>query len=77
MLLMSDYVKDNYRDILEKYPEIASKNAKEIVREISICNHDDENHIKDTISLLANKWSREDSEIRSQLMKGLNSILEQ
>ena len=76
ILLMSNYVKDNYIDILNRYSEITSKNAKEIVREISFCDHDDENHIKDTISMLANKWSMEDSTIKSKLIDDINSIFE-
>ncbi len=76
ILLMSNYVKENYTEILNNYSEITSENAKEVVREISICDHDDENHIKDTISMLANKWSMEDSAIKSQLIADINSIFE-
>ena len=74
ILLMSDYVKDNYAEILEKYPNITSANAKGIVREISICDHDDEDHIKDTVSLLANKWSMENSEIKIRLIDDIDVI---
>ena len=73
---MSNYVKENYTEILNNYSEITSENAKEVVREISSCDHDDENHIKDTISMLANKWSMEDSAIKSQLIADINSIFE-
>ena len=62
--------------LMSNYSEITSENAKEVVREISICDHDDENHIKDTISMLANKWSMEDSAIKSQLIADINSIFE-
>lgn len=74
ILLHSEFVTKIYGLILEKYEDINSKNAKEIVREISIFDHGDDMHINDTISVLANKWSLEENDSKDILVSQLNII---
>ncbi len=74
IFLKSKHVKKVYGDVLLKYDEIDSKNAKDIVKEISVCDYGDSLHINDTILVLANKWSQEDSSIKDELINKLTSI---
>lgn len=76
LLLGSDYVARTYSHIIEKYEKIDSKNAKNIVCEISTYDHGEAMHFNDTISVLANKWSLEESEFRDIMIKQLNLIFE-
>lgn len=75
ILLMSQYVKRHYGATMNKYSPINGKNAKDTVTEISFFDHGDAEHIRDTISLLANKWSQEVSEIKNRLIDDLELIL--
>lgn len=76
ILLQSKLVKYRYTPILEKYGEINAHNAKEIILDISMFEHGDDTHVKDIISMLANKWSLEDSVIKDILVKDLNKIFQ-
>lgn len=76
ILLKSKYATKFYVQIFDKYKEVNFKNAKEIVREISISDHGDDKHINDTISILANKWSLEESELKDELIRDLVRIFE-
>lgn len=76
ILLESKLVQERFGDILAKYDNINSKNAKEIVREISISENGDDQCINYTIKNLANKWSLEESETRKKLMLDLQVIFD-
>lgn len=76
ILLQSKLVKKRYGQILDKYDSIDANNAKEIVREISVYEHGDDAHVSDTISILANKWSIEDSALKDILVERLSEIYE-
>jgi len=71
ILLESRLVKERFGDILKKYDQIDSKNAKDVVREISISENGDDQSINYTIKNLANKWSLEESETRKRLVADL------
>ena len=68
IILSSQFVKTTYDSVLAKYDTINSKNAKEILRKISKIDYGDEEHYTATISFLANKWVKEESEDRSILI---------
>lgn len=74
IVLRSSYVKSMYGDILNNYETIDSKNAKDVVKEISAYDHGDEIHVNDTILILVNKWSQEKSELKDELIKKLITI---
>lgn len=74
IILKSNYVDRMYKEILDKYELIDSSNAKEIIRKISESDHGDSLHINDTISVLTNKWSQEDSILRTELIDMINKI---
>lgn len=76
ILLESQVVRERFGEILGEYDYIDYKNAKDIIRAISISENGDEQSINYTIKNLANKWSLEDSEIRDKLVKNLQSIFE-
>ena len=66
----------NYESIIEKYGAIDARNAKNVVKEISEFDHGDDSHINDTISVLANRWSQNESEERNNLVEILNKMFE-
>lgn len=74
IILTSEYVKNKYSSIINRYQEISSKNAKNIVASISLSDHGDSNHINATVSLLTNKWSIEDSDYRNDLINVISKI---
>ena len=74
--LESRIVKERFGDILEKYKDINHENAKDIVRDISISENGDDQSINYTIKNLANKWSLEESEMRTKLIEKLDIIFE-
>lgn len=74
IILTSEYVKNKYSSIINRYQEISSKNAKNIVESISLSDHGDSNHINATVSLLTNKWSIEDSDYRNDLINVISKI---
>lgn len=76
ILLESRLVKERFGDILVKYDHIDSKNAKNIIREISISENGDDQSINYTIKNLANKWSLENSETRTKLVADLQTIFD-
>ena len=76
ILLESQLVRNRFGDILKKYEQIDSKNAKEVIREISISENGDDKSINYTIKNLANKWSQEQSEIKKKLIMDLQTIFE-
>lgn len=76
IILQSKFAKTIYKSIFDNYDEVNNENAKDIVRDISIFDHGDDIHIKDTISILANKWSLEESELKASLVSKLNLIFE-
>ena len=78
LLLQSKLAHERYGKIIEKYQTITSKNAKDVIREISISEHGDDlhAHLNDTISILANKWSLEDNIYKNKLINDLNTIFE-
>jgi len=76
ILLESQVVQERFSDILMNYEQIDSKNAKEIMRAISISETGDEESINYTIKNLANKWSSEDGQTIEFLMKDLQTIFE-
>ena len=53
---------------------IDASNAKEVIREISEFDHGDGMHINDTISVLTNKWSQEESILKTELIDMINEI---
>ncbi len=76
IILKSTYVMKNYKSIIEKYGAIDARNAKDVVKEISEFDHGDDSHINDTISVLANRWSQDESEERNNLVEILNKMFE-
>lgn len=76
IILKSQYTKNRYHSILEKYAEIKNTNAKEIILKITEDDYGDFENLKATISLLANKWSQEDSCAKEILKACLNEIFE-
>ncbi len=76
ILLESRLVQERFGDILKKYDCINSKNAKDIVREISISENGDDQSINYTIKNLANKWSLEKGKTRKELITVLQSIFD-
>lgn len=76
ILLESKLVKERFGDILKKYEQIDSKNAKEVIREICISEDGDDKGINHIIKNLANKWSLEESETRNKLMSDLKVIFD-
>lgn len=76
IFLESRVVKERFGDILEKYKDINHENAKDIVRDISISENGDDQSINYTIKNLANKWSLEESEMRTKLIEKLDIIFE-
>ena len=76
ILLESKLVKERFGDILERYEQIDSKNAKAVVREICISEDGDDQSINHIIKNLANKWSQEESDTRNKLMSDLKVIFE-
>lgn len=76
ILLESQLVQERFGDILKKYNKIDSKNAKDVVREISISENGDDQSINYTIKNLANKWSLEESETRNKLIVDLQAIFD-
>lgn len=74
IVLKSQYVQVLYKDIIKQYDSINSHNAKKIIREISEYDHGDDGYINDTLLILANKWSQEDSLEKDELIKKLNLI---
>ena len=75
IILTSKYVTKMYEHILRHHNVINSKNAKDIIREISVFDHGDNEHINDTISLLAYKWSVEESNLKKILTDNLKTIM--
>ena len=76
ILLESRLVQERFGDILGKYEKINSKNAKDVVREISISENGDDQSVNYTIKNLANKWSLEESETRNRLVTDLQVIFD-
>lgn len=74
IILKSNYVDKMYKEILNQYRIINASNAKEVIREISEFDHGDGLHINDTISVLANKWSQEESILKTELIDMINEI---
>lgn len=75
ILLSSEFVKKEHKSIIMKYDVINYKNAKNIISEISKNDFGDNEHIKDTITSLAYKWSLEKSEVRESIQNDLITIL--
>lgn len=74
IILKSGYVNKMYKEILKKYEMVNSSNAKEVIREISEFDHGDDMHINDTISVLTNKWSQEESVLKTKLIEMIYKI---
>lgn len=74
IILKSKFVKEQYKSILDKYECINSKNAKEIICEISLYDYGNELHINDIIEKLSYKWSLEESDSRTDLISNLKII---
>lgn len=77
IILSSDYVKKNHKNILDKHGEITSKNAKKIMRDISLETYNDNDHYFDTYELLTAQWGKEESEYKDKMIKIIGSIFEQ
>lgn len=75
ILLSSEFVRKEHKSIIMKYDVINYKNAKNIISEISKNDFGDNEHIKDTITSLAYKWSLEKSEVRESIQNDLITIL--
>lgn len=74
IILKSKYVNQRYGDILNEFEVIDVGNAKMVVKAISASDHGDDVHINDTISVLSNKWSQEDSDLKIELVDMLIQI---
>ena len=75
ILLSSDHVKERYAEILKCHEPIRHDNAKSVVRDISLSEFGDDNHINDIIEMLAYQWSLEPSNLRDDLLKILKGLL--
>lgn len=76
IILSSNYVKGLYKEILNNYEKISSKNAKRIMLEISKEIYDDDEHYPDTYGLLTAYWGKENSELKEKMIQRINSIFE-
>ena len=75
ILLSSDHGKERYAEILKCHEPIRHDNAKSVVRDISLSEFGDDNHINDIIEMLAYQWSLEPSNLRDDLLKILKGLL--
>ena len=76
ILLGSEYVKKNYKEVLDKYEIVTNKNAKEIILDISMDEFGDKVHAKDIIEKLAHKWSLESNNSQNIMKDFLNKIFQ-
>lgn len=76
IMLTSNYVRENFSEILQRYGNIDKSNAKEVVEAISFEEHGDCEHVNGTKSKLAHKWSLEDGEMKRELVEDLTKIFE-
>ncbi len=74
IILNSNYVKNNYSQVLNNYTTINNENAKEIVKKIAIDDFGEDKNIDITIEKLAHKWSLEESEAKASLIHIINKI---
>lgn len=74
IILSSTHAHNTYGSILEKYGVIDASNAKDVIGEISEYDHGDSAHINDTISVLTNKWSKEEGQLKKELVDMINEI---
>ena len=70
----SNYVRSNYKKIIDSFDSIDTSNAKEVVKQISFSDHGDDNHISDTLSVLLYKWTQEDGNLKNKLVEILDTI---
>lgn len=75
LLVNSSYVKQTYGSVLSEFKEITNKNAKEVIVRISEDDYGDSEHINSTISVLANKWSQEESSAKTLLIECLEKLV--
>ena len=70
----SNYVRSNYKKIIDSFDSIDASNAKEVVKQISFSDHGDDNHISDTLSVLLYKWTQEDGDLKNKLVEIIDTI---
>jgi ATPase (fragment) len=74
IVLNSSYAKKHYKDILDNYNKVNSKNAKKIILEITKNEHGNSDYYCETADKLAYKWSLENTDDKNYLEKVLEEI---
>lgn len=74
ILLESQYVKQQYPNIVNESINITNDNAKKIFATISEADYGNEEHINDLIQKFAYKWSLEESLNKKRIEEIINKI---